>query len=240
MKNARIKVFNRWWWFYVILTAVSLAVINAIANRQDIDTRFRIIFVLSVIELIVLRIYKFSLKDIREDYNYYNEFPCYLCNQSTILCIIGSLTRNIGVMSFCVTIGTLGASLAFLMPDSYNRDQLVFSKQAYGFYGYHGLLIVTCLSFYTMYLYEPKLIDCLYAPLGIFILAVIAHIINTILRKTGLNEKANYVYTWYHDNTILKKLYDLLPVRLLYLWPVMPIFMAYSFVFLFILKIFRQ
>ena len=131
---------------------------------------------------------------------------------------------------------TLGAILAFVMPDSYNRDQLVFSKQAYGFYGYHGLLIVTCLSFYTLGLYHPALKDCIWAGIYTLVLAVIAHIINVILVKTGLNKRSNYVFTMYPDNIVMQKLWDIFPVRLVYMLPIPPVFTAYAFVLFWILK----
>ena len=80
MKEARIKVFNKWWWFYVILTALFLVAVTVIGRQLTLDSRYRFVLVLSIAELIILRLYKFSLKDIRADYNYYNELPCYLCN----------------------------------------------------------------------------------------------------------------------------------------------------------------
>lgn len=227
-KDARIKVFNIWWWMYVVLTAIVLCALTVYGRTLDQQGRYNLVFYLSIAELIILRLYKYSLKGIRDDYNWYNEWPCYLCNQSTILCIIGAVIKDNSIMSYCVSVGTLGALLAFVMPDSYNRDQLVFSKQAYGFYGYHGLLIVTCLSFYTLGLYMPKVSDCLWPAIWTFVLAVIAHIVNYVLRKTGLNKKSNYVFTWYPDNVILQKMWKLLPVKLLYMLPVMPMFAVYS------------
>ncbi len=230
MKEARIKVFNKWWWFYVILTALFLVAVTVIGRQLTLDSRYRFVLVLSIAELIILRLYKFSLKDIRADYNYYNELPCYLCNQATILCIIRSIFRIDSMMAYCVSIGSLGAVLAFVMPDSYNRDQLVFSKQAYGFYGYHGMLIVTCLSFHTLGIYQPAIRDCIWAGIYTIVLAVIAHVINVFLVRTGLNEKSNYVFTMYPDNVILQKLYDMFPVRLLYMLPIPVVFTAYALV----------
>ncbi len=227
-KEARIRVFNRWWWFYVILTAAVLLLVTVSGKNLNEDSRYRLVLILSIIELVILRIYKFSLKNIRSDYNYFNELPCYLCNQATLLCIIAAITRNISIMAYCVSIGTLGAILAFVMPDSYNRDQLVFSRQAYGFYGYHGLLIVTCLSFYTLNLYVPALKDCIWAGIYTIVLAVIAHIINIIMVKTGLNPKSNYVFTMYPDNIVMQTLYDRFPVRLLYMLPIPVVFTVYA------------
>ncbi|MBR2545573.1 MAG: YwaF family protein [Erysipelotrichaceae bacterium] len=235
-KEARIKVFNIWWWFYVILTILFLLLVTLIGRKMSVDSRCRLILILSIAELIILRLYKFSLKDIREDYNYYNELPCYLCNQATILCIIRSIFRIDSMMAYCVSIGSLGAVLAFVMPDSYNRDQLVFSKQAYGFYGYHGLLIVTCLSFLTLGIYQPVIRDCIWAGIYTIVLAVIAHVINVFLVRTGLNEKSNYVFTMYPDNVILQRLYDMFPVRLFYMLPIPVVFTAYALVLFLIMR----
>ena len=212
----------------MVLTAVVLIAVTLVGRNFSEQGRYDLILWLSVAELIILRLYKYSLKNIRSDYNWYNEWPCYLCNQSTILCIVAAITKNVPIMAYCVAVGTLGAVLAFVMPDRYNRDQKVFSKQAYGFYGYHGLLIVTCLSFYTLGLYTPKVSDCLWPSIWTFILAIIAHIINYVLRKTGRNKTANYVFTYDPDNGILQAMWKILPVKLVYMLPVMPIFAAFS------------
>ena len=223
-KEFRIRVFGAGWWFYVLLTSLGLFLVTFFGRKLPYEERLRLILILSIIELIILRLYKFSLKDIRSNYNYFNELPCYLCNQSTILCIIAALANDKHLMAFCIIIGTLGAVLAFVMPDSYNNDQLFYSKQAIGFYGYHGLLIITCLSFYTLKVYEPDLKDALWNMFMIFLLASIAHVINFILRKSGLNKESNYIFTYHPDNIILEKLYALFPVKLLYLLPIMPVF----------------
>ena len=234
-KEFRIKVFGAGWWFYAVLTALGLFLLTFFGRKLPYEGRLRLILVLSIIELIILRIYKFSLKHIRSSYNYFNELPCYLCNQSTLLCIIAAATGNRHIMAFCIIIGTLGAILAFVMPDSYNKDQLFYSAQAVGFYGYHGLLIMTCLSFYTLKVYEPDLKDALWNMLMIFVLASIAHLVNYIFRKTGLNPESNYVFTYHPDNIILEKLYGLFPVKLLYMLPIMPAFGLLSFLMLLIM-----
>ena len=236
-KDFRITVFSIGWWFYVALTVLGLLTVTKYGNTlPDQQSRLKLVLYLSIIELIILRIYKYSLRYTRSSYNYWNELPCYLCNQSTILCIIASITDNRHIMAFCIIIGTLGAILAYVMPDSYNRDQAFYSLQALGFYGYHGLIIITCLSFRTLRLYESDLRDSLWVMLTIFLLAVIAHIINYILRKTGLNKESNYVYTYHTDNIgILNKLYSLIPMKLFYLIPIMPVFGLLAFVILLII-----
>lgn len=235
-RELHIKVFSLGWWFYMIMTVFFLFVLGYFGYRMDLEGRKKLILVLSIIEYIILRLYKHSLRNIRVDYNYWNELPCYLCNQSTIMCIIGALTESDAVMSYCLTAGTIGALLAIFMPDRYNNDQRFYSKQALGFYGYHCLLIITCLSFYVLDVYQPNCIDALWVMFFIFVLAVIAHITNLIVRKTGLNPIANYAFTWGPDNAILEKMYSWIPHRLLYLLPVLGAFGAVSFLVLAILQ----
>lgn len=231
MKQLRIKTFNIGWWFYIILTIICLILLSTLKNKiTNIDHKYNLVLIISVIEYIILRIYKFSLKDIRPDYNYYNELPCYLCNQSTIMCILACLTRNTGIMAYCVSVGTIGALLAIFLPDRYNIDQLFFSKQAFGFYGYHCLLIISCLSFYFLGLYNPKPSDAIYSVAYTIILVIIAHIINLILVTTKLNPISNYAFTMYPDNSILDKLYKILPVKLFYLVPISLIFGLMSYI----------
>jgi len=237
-QNSRIRVFGFGWWFYILLAAVLLVVLTILCSSMDRASRKLVIFILSLSEYIILRIYKYSLKNIRENYNFYNELPCYLCNQSTILCMIGALTESDFVMSYCVTAGFLGALLAVLMPDQYNQNQLFFSRQAFGFYGYHSLLMVTCLSFYTLKIYEPVPSHALGVMAMIFLLACIAHLINYVLRKSGLHPQANYVYTYFPENIVFQKCYDLFPVKVLYMIPIMLGFGAVSYVMLVVMKLF--
>ena len=224
MKDLRIKVFGVGWWIYIGFTIALLFAVTKAGRDLPFERRRLFLLGLSILEYLILRLYKLMLKDIRDDYNYFNELPCYLCNQSTILCIIGALTLNKIFMSYCLSIGTLGAILALTMPDRYNKDQLLFSKQAFGFYGYHGLLIVTCLSFYTLGLYDPEPIDALWPMAMTFVLACIAHLINMYLRRSGLNPISNYVFTYDPDNFIFAWLYKKNPIPLFYMIPVLPVF----------------
>lgn len=235
LRDIRIKVFNAGWWFYILLTVLLLVILSVTTRSLSYDTRRMILLGVSILEYIILRIYKRSLKDIRDDYNFYNELPCYLCNQSTILCVIASLTGKETLMGYCLTVGVIGALMAIFMPDRYNRDQLLFSKQAFGFYGYHGLLIVTCIGFYATGLYQPDPKDALWGMVITFSLAALAHLINTYLRKSGLNPKANYVFTYEADNVLLEILWKVFPVKLFYMIPVLLVFGAVSYIALVLL-----
>lgn len=235
-KDFKIKTFGIGWWFYILLTILALFIVTKVGNKYDLDTRRNIVMYLSIIELIVLRLYKFSLRYARYEYNFFNELPCYLCNQSTILCIVAAYLNNQVLMSYCLTAGTVGAFLALFMPDKMYIDLPFYSGQAIGFYGYHSLLVVTCLSFYTLGLYEVRLKDSLWVTFIVFILACFAHVLNYVLRKTNLCPNANYIFTYYPDNFILEKFYEWFPCKLFYMLPAIPIIGVISFIILFVLK----
>ena len=237
IKNAKMNVFSFGWYIYIIFTVIILFVLFKLKNQLDYDTKRNIILKLSIFEYILLRIYKRSLKSVYDEYNYFNELPCYLCNQSTILCIIAALTGNSILMSFCTTIGAIGCLLALLMPDKYYIDRPFFSRQTYGFYGYHCLLLISCLSFYLLGLYIPNPNDTLWCLIIHLILGLISHLTNTILRKTKLNPTSNYTFTYEPENETLEMFYKLFPVRYFYLVPVAVLLSLSGYLFLWVLRI---
>ncbi|MBR4471009.1 MAG: YwaF family protein [Erysipelotrichaceae bacterium] len=234
-KDLTVSLFNAGWWLHVILTVLGLFLFTLYGNHLPIEERLHYIFVTSVIEYIILRLYKFYLIRVRDDYPYFDNLPCFLCNQSTILCIIASLTNNTHLMSFCICVGSFGSILAFLFPDKIIQNQPFFGVQTLGFYGYHGLLIITCLSFYTLGLYRPVLTDGIWNTLLLFVHGVITHIVNVTLIKTGLDPIANYSFTIRPDNAFLEKLYHICPRQFFYILPVLLISAAISFVILLLL-----
>ena len=237
IKDLHIKTYNACWFFVMALIVLLLIVVYLLGNKLSIDSRFNLVLILSIIEFIHLRIYKYSLRYINDDYNYFNELPCYLCNLSTIMCIIAAITRNNILMAYCFTSGTIGALLALFLPDPLFKDVRLISIRSFGFYGYHALLIITCLSFYLLGLYIPKPIDALWSMFITLLLTCLAHLVNSILRKTGLNKNANYVFTYVPGNSQMEKLYSIFKVKLLYLFPILLGIGAISFLMLLITSI---
>lgn len=236
IKDLHIKTYNGCWVSVILLIVLLSILITILGNKLAFDSRFNLILILSIIEFIYLRIYKFSLRYIHDGYDYFNELPCYLCNLSTIMCIIAAITRNNILMAYCFTSGTIGAILALVFPDPYYKEVPLISIQSFGFYGYHALLIITCLSFYLLGLYMPRPIDALWSMLITFLLSCLIHLVNFILRKTGLNKRANYVFTYEPGNQIMEKLYSIFKVKVLYMLPILFAIGAVSFLILLILS----
>ncbi|MBP5279623.1 MAG: YwaF family protein [Erysipelotrichaceae bacterium] len=235
-KDLNVSTLNKAWWFYIVLTILGTLVFTAYGNTLSVDDRYRFVLITSILEFIFLRFYKFYLIHVREDYFYFDNLPCFLCNQSTILCIIAALTRNNHLMAFCIVMGTAGSLLAFFFPDPCIANQPFYSFQTFGFYAYHALLIVTCLSFWTLGLYKPDLTDALWNMLILFLLAFLDHWINVILIRTGLNPKANYNFTINPDNGFLKLLYKYFPVKLYYMLPCLPMIGLVTLLFVLIIR----
>lgn len=236
IKDLRIKTYNACWVSVIILIVLLTIIVTIFGNKLSIDSRFNLILILSIIEFIHLRIYKYSLRYIYDNYNYYNELPCYLCNLSTIMCIIAAITRNSILMAYCFTSGTIGALLALFFPDPLYKEVPLISIKSFGFYGYHTELIITCLSFYLLGLYIPRPVDALWSMLITFGLTYIAHFMNFILRKTGLSKTVNYIFTYEPGNKIMEKLYSIFKVKVLYMLPILLAIGAVSFLILLILS----
>ena len=235
----RIRTFNAGWWFWVLLTLIVMTGVTVYGRRLDLSDRQKLVLNLSILELIIMRIYKIFILRNRPGNSYFNNLPCYLCNQSTLLCIAAAATGNNSLMCYCIVVGTTGSLLAYLIPDAFNKDQPFFSMQALGFYGYHGLLIITCLSFALLALYHPDLMDAFWNMVILFVCACIAHIFNFVLRKTGLEPTSNYVYTYDHEDTpVFKPLYRLFPVKLFYMVPILPFTGLLSLIVILIMKAF--
>ena len=132
-EDLRIKAFNRGWWFYIAVTILGLIVFTIYGNTLVPEKKLTYIMVTSIVELIILRVYKFYMISIRDDYKYFNELPCYLCNQPTILCIIAALTNNSHLMSFCIVMGTGGSLLAMLFPSRILENQTFYCIRTFGF-----------------------------------------------------------------------------------------------------------
>ena len=234
-KDLKITTFNKGWWFYIGLSAAGILLFTICGMSLPKEEKLRMIFVFSVLELIFLRFYKYRMVLNNDDYSYFDNLPCFLCNHSTILCIIASLTVNSHLMAFCIILGTAGSLLAFVYPDKCVANKPFYSFRTFGFYFYHAMLIVSCLSFYTLGLYKKDLMDALWNVLILLTSAVLDHIINIILIKTKLNLDANYDFTIRPDNAFMEILYSFCPKRFLYMVPCLFIAAFLSFVVLLII-----
>ncbi len=217
-RKMRITPFSPGWWLYLGLAFGILSWLGMIFSDSSREHRLHFIFVFSICELTYLLIYKWSLRFFRENYSPWNELPCYLCNLSTLISIIASGLDLHYLQCFCLTVGVLGTMLAFLMPDGPNADLPLFSLNALGFYGYHAMLLVSCLSYHALEICTVRFSDIPVIMLITLISLIAAHCTNSWLRRSIL-PTANYIFTYDPDNFVLKAAFRLLPLRFFYLLP---------------------
>ncbi len=219
-EEIRIATFSLPWFFWVAVAVAMLGAVKLSGRGMNPDQQFSLVLYFSILELIYLLIYKYSLRYIRPDYNFFNELPFYLCNISTIVAVLAAASRNQLLMAYCTSIGFLGAVLAYLMPDGPNVNQKFFSWQALGFYGYHSMLIASSLSFFVLGLYVPVYGDALRVTVLTVLIIMAVHLVNLLMIRTGLNPASNFIFTVRPDNAVLAWFYKLIPVQLWYLVPV--------------------
>ncbi len=218
-----VKTGNKIWWSLITAVILLIIIIKSIFKNSSMETIRIFMIFFSVFNLIYLFIYKTSLGKVKVyDYNWANELPFYLCNIGSITSLFAAITLNPTLMAFCFVEGSFGALLAYLMPDGGFESVSFFSIMGLGFYGYHGLLMVINMLYVVLGLYVPSFSELI--PMLVYnsLILIIVHIINVTLRKT-IHPKANYIYTVEATNPILKKFYNLLPVKCLYLFLTYPL-----------------
>ncbi|MBQ4253131.1 MAG: YwaF family protein [Erysipelotrichaceae bacterium] len=219
-KEIRIATFSLPWFFWVAVAVIMLVGVRLAGSPLERDRQFSLVRCLSLLELVYLLVYKYALRYLRSEYNVFNELPCYLCNISSIICLLAAVSESQLLMAYCSSIGFLGAVLAYLMPDGPNVNQKFFSWQALGFYGYHSLLVASSLSFWVLGLYEPAVSDALKVTIFTVVIIMAVHLVNLLMIRTGLNPKSNFIFTIRPDNAVLAWFHKLNPVELWYLLPV--------------------
>ena len=172
-----------------------------------------------------LAIYKILLA-LSSSYEFvlWNELPLYPCNLVAFLTLPAALLEGrIGrlLKAFCFYGGIVFAPVAMLMPVAGFSDIPLFSVNAIGFYGFHGLVLALSVSFGTLKVYRPMFRDIPGVLLVLVFLALPVHGISMLLRATVYPE-ANYFYTYgLEGNPVLEGLKGLIPIPLVYQLPLL-------------------
>ncbi len=224
-----VKTGNKTWWSLIMTVILLIIIIKIIFKNSSLETIRIFMIFFSIFNLVYLFIYKTSLSKVKGyDYHWANELPFYLCNIGSITSLFASISLNPTLMAFCFVEGSFGALLAYLMPDGGFESVNFFSIMGLGFYGYHGLLMIINMLYVVLGLYIPSFSE--FIPMLIYnsLILIIVHFINVTLRKT-IYPKANYIYTVEATNPILKKFYNILPVKCIYLFLTYPlVFVLYA------------
>lgn len=213
-----IAVFNPLW--FAMLAATVAAIPTARLWIREEKTRQKFLGYLGIFAFLYLAVYKFCLS--REDPAYFhiwNELPLNLCNINCILVAVAMLADCRPLKAYAFLNGTLGAIIALVFPDPNFTGVPFLSAFGIGYWGFHFLVLFLAAGVVVIGGYRPRYKDLIWALSLLLGSAVIAHLINLLLRATVF-EGANYFFTFgLAGNALAETLYALLPVPLL--WEVM-------------------
>lgn len=191
--------------------------------------------VLSAIALLYLFVYKGLLSTSEYiEFSVWNELPLQPCNVVAVVAVPAALVKQpkLGeaLRAYCFYSGLLFVPLALVMPvDGFSNIPL-FSVNAIGFYGFHGLVLIAAVSFVSLGLYRPRYRHILVVVLETAALAAFAHGVNFLLRRTVYPD-ANYFYTYgLEGNIVLSAIKSWIPLNFVYLLPLVPVMALLCFV----------
>lgn len=223
VKKIRVKPFNATWWIIFVCQFALVLLVKVIVGNKPYEYIYKFMTDFSIFNLIYLFLYKFSLSKTNDfEFNFWNELPLYLCNIGSILAYLAMKYNDQVMMGFCYCVGTVGALMAYLMPDKKFIDVNLFSTRAIGYYGYHGLLIVINLSFKTLGIYQPSVNDLKKIIYLCIFIVLLVHLVNMLLRHK-IYPNANYMFTVEPTNIVLEKVYKICPIKCIYLYLLLPV-----------------
>lgn len=185
---------------------------------------------LSFVNALLFIIYKFAMFRNFDNLEILNELPLQLCNLNLILIPIALITKNKVLMSYLYYIGMIAALCAIFFFDSRFEGYNMVSYIMFVYFFYHSVLVATPLLSVLLGLYTPEKSYILKAILLLVIMATIMLGFNLLLRVTGLCKISNYFYTMgMPGNPILDLLMSIIPIPLVYYFPMAPILYGYDY-----------
>ena len=216
-----MNVFSAAWFIVMALQIVFIVILAIISKGKSYDEKEKIYKGLYIFLIIYYVAYKGYLIWGSKTYetSVLNELPLALCQVASLLTYPGVATKSKALQSFSFFIGSVCATLAMLMPVAGFTEIPLLSGEAIGYYGYHGLVIVMCVSLYTMKIYNPEIKHVPFVMLQLALYSLISHVVNFIIRS-NTDVAANYFFTYDPEgNPILKIFRNLIDINYVYLLP---------------------
>ena len=232
-----MKPFNALFCAVFAFFILILIIASKLVRNKSEKTKRYILAAASFLTLIFFFIYKYYLSLDAEyrivnasmgGFNWWSELPLHLCNINMILITVAMLWNNRALMRFCFFVGPLGATMALVMPGIGFSGYSILLPRMLGFYGTHFAIVIEALAIVTFGLYKPVIRDLLPTALSILVIGFGVHCINTLMRFTGINPKANYFFSYETEgNPLLEIFHKWIPYPFLYLLPCIAILAVY-------------
>lgn len=232
MKPFNLTFFIVTAFFVVLLTAATL-----IMRKKSDRARRVVIASAAILTLVGFIVYKYfisidtayhAMSAYKGEFNWWGELPLHLCNINMLLIPVAVMFDLQMLMSFCFFVGSLGASLAIIMPGTGFDHYSIFLPRMLGYFGTHYMVVIMAIAIVSFGLYRPKFSDLPKTCVVILCISFCVFLINLLFSKTGLYADANYFYSIKPEgNPILGLFYRLIPVPFLYQIPSLLILLPY-------------
>lgn len=239
-----IKTFNPVFWCLAAFFALLTFVLARILRPKPLKTRKRFLIWFYLAFLALFFVYKYMISIDPEyceiagygEFTWFNELPLNLCNIVLWLTPVAVASMSPALLCFVSFCGLVGPLCAILMPFAGFDGYSIFIPRVAGFYITHFGALTVCPLLAALRIYRPRAKDVLRTVLTLLAISVPITLINWLMRATGVNPSANYLFTWTPENNfILAFFYRLIPVPFLYVLPVTllvtPLFYLIAFAF---------
>lgn len=216
--------------FFMMLAQTAVTVFIVYRIMKDKTKRQKQVFlsVFYAVNLLIFFLYKYALSVDPEypgimgidKFCWLDELPLHICNIVLLLMTFVPFSDRRYLLADAYIFSILGGTVAVLLPVDGFTGCSALLPRVMGYYFTHMMVLSAAPLLRLLGFYEPSHRDIPKALGFESVLFVLTFCINIVLRKTGLDPIANYFYSVSPPVAFFQPLYDLIPVPLLYLAPV--------------------
>lgn len=171
-------------------------------------------------------------------FRWWSELPLQLCNINMILIPVAIFTKKRPLFNFCFFMGPLGAAMALLMPSIGFEAYSILLPRMMGYYFTHLMVFFGSIALVAYGLYKPKFRDIIPTVITVLCVSFCIFLIDMLMRRTGINEYANYFYLVETEgNPVLELLHSWIPYPYLYILPCTPVLILYMLLIISVIRL---
>ena len=219
--------------FTVLPAGLFCILFFALKNKSEKVKRYAL-FAICCFNIVLYFVYKAYQAFYYDRYEFiliYN-LPLHFCNLNLFLLPLAIITRNKTLMAYQVYFGTLLSFFALYAIDPAFRGEPFFEFSCMVYYYYHSMLAVIPFTFLAFKTLTPSFKAVWKPTLLLLVLTVLIHIINIVLRTTGIAADANYFFTYgLRGDPFTEFFWNIIPYEFFFLIPVLAVtFAPYIFI----------
>lgn len=236
----RLYTMNWVNWVYIVLSTASAVAIYFALRKKSTDSQYKWMFWMAVALDVIMFVHKIILTNLIT-HKWLTYIPLELCNICQLILPFALYFRNEKLMSILFFIGVPCGIAAMLSPAPSLLGQNFYQINVFCYFLTHMLQITLSLLPVIYQKFRLKWMYGLYA--GIFLIAVgvAMHLINVILRTTGVAPNANYLATFGEPrNPGITFFFNLLPIPFVWELPIAAVFIGVFFLEIYLFKLYYK